>query len=38
LLPNPPPVKYDTTRTFSGGMANARAMLFLTLKMPCVES
>jgi hypothetical protein len=38
LLPKPPPVKYDTTRTFSGGMPNARATLFRTLKKPCVES
>jgi hypothetical protein len=38
LLPKPPPVKCETTRTFSGGMANARAIPLRTLKIPCVES
>jgi hypothetical protein len=38
LLPKPPPVKCDTTRTLSRGMPNVCATVLRTLVIPCVDS
>jgi hypothetical protein len=38
LLPKPPPVKYEMTFTFSGGMPKVFATVLRTEKIPCVDS